>query len=86
VEKINPHRMPDSQELDSLGLLALYLGGSGDSFTGDLLRLTAKADPGNYDRLAAVFPITTRAYALWQSMSAPTVGDLTAALARHGMH
>lgn len=52
--------------------LALILGGSGDSFTGDLLRLIAKADPGNRAQLRGAFPYHVRAWELWQSLPEPT--------------
>lgn len=72
---------PD-QLVSSTDDLALVLGGAPSSFTGHLLRLYAKADPGNRARLAAVFPYEAIAYETWLVMSPiPTVGQLLALLA-----
>lgn len=61
----------------STGELAVFLGGSDDSFTGMLLLLIAKSDPGNYDRIRAGFPREVRAWELWFSADpAPTAADL----------
>lgn len=47
--------------------LVLFLGGSPDSFTGKLLELIAKADPGNRERLRAGFPREVAAWEEWQA-------------------
>ena len=65
------------------GDLALFLGGSEDSFTGLLLVLFAKAQatPSNFSRLEVAFPREIRAWKTWQSMSpAPTFRQLREAL------
>lgn len=62
------------------GDLAVYLGGSEDSFTGDLIRLIAKADPGNRARLLVAFPREVYAYLTWMALDPPTAGALTEAL------
>jgi hypothetical protein len=60
-----------------LGDLALFLRGSDDSFTGDLLRLIAKADPGNRSCLRNAFPEAVAAYQAWQSCTeTPTAAEL----------
>ena len=70
------------QVIYSTAQLALFLGGSEDSFTGLLLVLMQKADPGNKARLAGAFPRETAAYDMWMSMSpAPTFAQLREALA-----
>ena len=53
------------------------------SFTGDLLRLIAKADPGNRARLRAGFPKHVAAWEMWQASpdGGLTSGQLHAALA-----
>lgn len=74
-------RLPDDQLIHSIGLLALVLDGTGDSFTGQLLLLIAKADPGNREALRRGFPDAVSAYETWQSFrDAPTAAQLEAAL------
>lgn len=74
---------PDRQ-LDGLGDLALFLGGSEDSFTGKLLALIAKAQstPANLAGLERGFPREVTAWRVWRSMGdpTPTAADLCAAL------
>lgn len=74
-------RMSPDFTLWGIGDLAVYLGGSEDSFTGDLLRLIAKADPGNLERLAIAFPREYRARLAWMSINPPTVANMDAVLA-----
>lgn len=62
--------LPADHPVASWDDLCLFLGGSADSFTGQLLGLVAKADPGNLHRLRAVFPVGVRAWECWQD-SAP---------------
>lgn len=62
--------------LTQLDGLAVLLGGSGDSFTGQLLALMMKADPGNRQRLALAFPWHHVALAVWQNLDAPTYGGM----------
>lgn len=60
-----------------LGDVALALGGSDDSWTGDLLRLVAKADPERRDLLRLAFPREVDLWLIWQSLEpAPTCGQL----------
>ena len=47
--------------------LCLFLGGDRTSFTGVLLELIAKADPGNRARLRLAFPWEVAAYEVWNS-------------------
>lgn len=56
--------------------LAVLLGGSADSFTGQLLALMMKADPGNRHRLASAFPWHHVALAVWENLSSPTYGGM----------
>lgn len=73
---------PDRQ-LDGLGDLALFLGGSEDSFTGDLLRLIAKAQstPDRFRALALGFPREVTAWLVWnQTSPIPTAAELCAAM------
>jgi hypothetical protein len=58
----------------AVGDLALLLGGSDDSWTGDFLRLYAKSDPDNKALLARARPFYCAAWELWQ---VPTEGDNT---------
>lgn len=77
-----PPEMAD-KPIRVLGHLAVYLGGSEDSFTGRLLALFQKADPGNYRRLSAAFPDEARALEAWSRMQpAPTWQELRDYLAR----
>lgn len=57
--------------LNDLSDLALMLGGDSDSFTGDLLRLIAKAryTPDNLNRLVAGFPRHVAAFLMWTNLS-----------------
>jgi hypothetical protein len=73
----------NDRQIFSTGELALFLGGSHDSFTGKLLELIAKAQatPGNYSRLKFAFPREVRAWETWNSLSpAPTFAQLREAL------
>lgn len=78
---INPSHMPRNQELKTIGDLALFLGGSATSFTGELLSLIAKADAVNQMRLAKGFPDAVWGWRLWQADApAVTVGYIEDAL------
>ena len=67
----------DERPIHATGDLALFLGGSHDSFTGKLLELVAKADPENRGRLKLAFPRQVLAWQQWQSCSpAPTFGQM----------
>ena len=78
---INPNHLPRNQELHTIDDLAIFLGGSATSFTGELLQLIAKADPLNQMRLAKGFPDAVWGWRMWQSdMPAVTVGYLQDAL------
>lgn len=64
------------------GLLALFLGGSPDGFTGLLLTLAAKADRGNLIALRGAFPRQIAVWQIWQATSpAPTAGELAEIIA-----
>jgi hypothetical protein len=80
MDTINPNRMPDDEDLTDLGSLAIFLGGSHDSWTGDFLRLVAKSDPEHRARLREAFPLLVNAWEVWMLMLRPTVGRLTAEL------
>jgi len=74
---------PDWEDfpLYGTGDLARFLGGSEDSFTGLLLVLIAKADPGNLARLRTGFPGAVQAWETWNDMSpCPTPRELLEAL------
>jgi hypothetical protein len=76
--------VPDNwldRPMSTVDQVALFLGGSGDSFTGQLLMLFLKADPGNWSRLARAFPAEAVALRAWQDWSrredrAPTWREL----------
>jgi hypothetical protein len=68
--------LPDDHPVSTWDDLVLFLGGSPDSFTGLLLHLIAKADPGNRARLRAGFPKHVAAWEMWQAFPA---GGLTSA-------
>lgn len=64
--------------------LCLALGGDDTSFTGDLLRLIAKADPVNRARLVLAFPGHVIAWEHWVAKApAITAGEIEK-LAREG--
>jgi hypothetical protein len=71
--------MPDDMPVATHHDLCLALGGDDTSFTGDLLRLIAKADPGNRARLGSAFPLHVTAWGIWMHM-AP---HITAGQLRH---
>lgn len=72
----------DDRPILTTNALALFLGGSEDSFTGLLLILFQKADPGNLYRLRLAFPEVHAAWETWNAMSpAPTFRELREALA-----
>ena len=78
---LNPNRLPDSHSLASWEFLCIYLGGSSTSFTGRLLELAAKADPGNRSALRRAFPVEVMAWECWViSDPVPTVSELTVKL------
>ena len=69
----------DDVKIASTSELALFLGGSRDSFTGKLLELVAKAQatPENYSRLKFAFPREVRAWETRNAMSPmPTFREL----------
>lgn len=71
----------DDRPMAGIGDLALALGGSETSFTGDLLRLIAKSDPGNRTLLRTAYPRQVLAYELWMATSpAPTLDRFRVAL------
>jgi hypothetical protein len=71
----------DDRQMYGTGDLARFLGGSEDSFTGLLLVLMQKADPGNLARIRAGFPREVQAWEIWNAMSpAPTPRRLREAL------
>ena len=74
--------LPDDHKVETWGELCLALGGSRDSFTGLLLTLIEKADPGNRARLRAGFPRQVAAWERWVAAGGRglTAGALPAAL------
>lgn len=62
-----PIALADTAMVESFTELALFLGGDATSFTGDLLRLIAKADPTNINKLAQVYPREVRAFVMWRA-------------------
>lgn len=71
--------------ISTTGELAIFLGGSETSFTGQLLALFAKADPGNWRRLAGAFPEEAEALLAWTEHDpAPTWAQLAAMVAPSG--
>jgi hypothetical protein len=72
----------DNRQMFGTGDLAVFLGGSETSFTGLLLVLMQKADPGNLSRLRLAFPREVKAWETWNSTSpVPTFAELREALA-----
>ena len=71
---------PDDQPLRNLSDLAMFLGGDGTSFTGDLLRLIGKADPENLNLLGRVYPRHVRAWLMWRACSPVPASTLVALL------
>lgn len=57
--------MPSEAQVQTHHDLCLALGGDDTSFTGDLLRLIAKADPANRARLMLAFPGIVVAWEHW---------------------
>ncbi len=72
--------MSGDEEIGDLAKLALFLGGEGTSFTGDLLRLIGKADPENLNRLALAYPRHVRAFLMWRACAPVPVRTLVALL------
>lgn len=72
-----------SDRIVTTGDLALLLGGSEGSFTGDLLRLVEGADPENRERLRTAFPVQVRAWELWQESFEPTGVQIMSLLAKN---
>jgi len=81
------YRIPeglDDRRMHGTGDLAVFLGGSEDSFTGLLVVLMQKADPGNLARLTLAFPREVAAWMVWNAMSpVPTFSRLRSALESH---
>jgi hypothetical protein len=74
--------LPDDHKVETWHELCLALGGDVTSFTGDLLRLIGKADPGNRARLRAGFPKHVAAWEMWTGSAVTlTSGQLHSALA-----
>jgi hypothetical protein len=71
----------DDRQMYGTGDLARFLGGSEDSFTGLLIVLMQKADPGNLARIRKGFPGEVQAWEIWNDMSpCPTPRQLREAL------
>lgn len=64
--------LPWDRTVETHSDLALFLGGSEDSYTGDLLRLIAKGDPGNRARLARIYPAEVLAWCIWVEFDGST--------------
>ena len=77
---MRPSALPDDHLVVTHEHLALFLGGSADSFTGQLLHLIAKADPGNRARLRAGFPQEVAAWEMWMGDPPMTSAAMTEAL------
>jgi hypothetical protein len=83
------YQIPDGwadRQLWGTGDLAVFLGGSEDSFTGLLLVLITKAQstPANFSRLSLAFPREVSAWMVWNAMSpVPTSSELRSALEMH---
>jgi hypothetical protein len=60
--------------------LCLFLGGSPSSFTGQLLELVAKADPGDRERLREAFPRQVAALEALREIGPCTWGELETAI------
>lgn len=78
-----PIALDPEAQVDGLGDLALFLGGSEDSFTGEVLKLITKGQstPDNMDRLIVAFPREVVAWSVWMAQpEAPTAAELLAAL------
>jgi hypothetical protein len=71
-----------TEPMHGIGDLARCLGGDETSFTGDLLRLIAKAQAtrDNYDALRRGFPRIVRAWELWMVTWPTPTGDQILAL------
>jgi hypothetical protein len=67
--------LPPEQRVITHHDLCLHLGGDPTSFTGDLLRLIAKADPGNRAALRLAFPVHVATWETWMTGQ----GQLTSA-------
>lgn len=81
AEGIKPSALADDAVISTRERLALFLGGTADSFTSLLLQAIEKADPGNKARLRAIFPNTWAAYQMWtECPKPPTAGQLTVML------
>lgn len=65
MPKDRPSILPANYLITHLEDVAYLLGGDPSSFTGDLLRLIAKADPNNRRRLGDVYPRHVEAYLAW---------------------
>jgi len=74
--------LPADHKVETWHELCLALGGDMTSFTGVLLCLIAKADPGNRARLRQGFPKHVAAWEMWTERGGAglTSGELEAAL------
>ncbi len=81
VERPRSGQPGSTEPMHGIGDLASALGGSEDSFTGCLLKLIAKADPDNRERLRLAYPRVVRAWEVWMTMRpTPTADELQAEL------
>lgn len=72
-----PNSWPEDYKVESWNDLCIFLGGSDDSFTGQLLLLVAKADPGNRAKLRSVYPREVAAWEVWGRNPYETHAELT---------
>lgn len=73
----NYEKLPDDRtdlvdmRVEDLADLARIVGGSHDSFKGQLLALMRKADPGNRARLASAFRYEHTMLSVWEDFADP---------------
>lgn len=74
----DPEPVPADGPITTMAQLAVFCGGPA-SFTGEVLRLLARADPGMRSRLRYAFPELWTAWDAWMDcLSAPTPDELRA--------
>lgn len=72
--------MDGDHVLQDFSDLSLFLGGDDTSFTGQLLRLIAKADPINLNQLSLGYPRHVQAYLMWRACAPIPVRTMLALL------
>lgn len=74
---MNPNQIPGGHRISNFTEFCVFVGGSPDSFIGQLLYLFAKADADNLRRLLTAYPEVGYPWLMWrETLMSLTVDEL----------